>query len=401
MTDPLGPQPDSVTYVVSRWGAATETFVRREALAVQSCGVPVSVCSLRRPERVTGGAAAVPVTFLPFWAVLIGLMRMIMRRPRACLAVLSTVVVRSSRRNVLPQLAAAAAGLAWAGRGEVGHGTHVHAHFGWVAATASWAAATAADVPYSVVLHAFEIHDARYRDGFTEVPLRGAACVFTISDRDRAVVERRWGLCAQVLRMGVPRSWVVPETGARDDRLVVSVGSLLEKKGHAVLLEALARAVTPWRAVVVGAGPLASSLIARAEELGLEERVEFVGARPEAEVRALLRRAAVAALASVETRDGDRDGVPVALMEAMAVGAAVVTTTVGAIPELVEGAGILVAPGDAQALADALDDLADPEVRADWTVAGRRRVLDGWIAEENARRVAAFAAHRAAPSDAA
>jgi glycosyltransferase involved in cell wall biosynthesis len=325
-------------------------------------------------------------------AVVAGLGRAIARRPVACARVIATVVRRSAPRNMPSQLVATCIGLAWAGNGTVSE-DHLHAHFGWVAATAAWSAATVAGKPYSVMLHAFEMHSRRHVDRFTPIPLQEATRVFTESHRDRGIIRERWGVDATVVRMGVPRAWVDPSPVERDPWLIVSVGALRAKKGHDVLLRAVALADPRWRLAICGEGPLRADLEEQIAELGLDERVTLAGAQSEAEVHDWLHRAALSCLACVETPGGDRDGIPIALMEGLAAGTAVVSTYVGAIHELLEGVGTLVPSGDAAALASALDALRDPAVRARMAAAGRRRILEEFVAEEAAAPVVDLVRH--------
>lgn len=374
----------SIVYVVSRWGEPTQTFVRREAEATALLGARVSALSLKVPAATS---SPISTEHLGGPQVLAGVLRAVVRHPRTVLRVLYQVASRSARRNLAPQLAAAAIGIAWAGR-EDRSDRSLHAHFGWVAATTAWSAAVVAGRPFTIVLHAFELHGRRYHDRFTPVPIRAAAQVFVISAADRALLQERWAVNAIVLRMGVPSAWLAdrPDPTVDPNRLV-SVGSLIAKKGHDVLLEALARCPSPYRLEIIGAGPLEQQLLDQRHRLGLDGRVDLAGLVPEEEVRRRLRSAAVVVLAAREVPEGDRDGIPVALMEAMAVGAPVVSTSVGAIAELVEGVGILVDPEDPAALAAALEAMRDPEVRSAHAASGLARVKIGWTAEAGAQTV--------------
>ena len=137
------------------------------------------------------------------------------------------------------------------------------------------------------------------------------------------------------------------------------VASLQEYKGHAVLLEALAGAPALERVELelVGSGPLRAELEDRVQRLGLSQRVRFAGSVPEDVVRSLLERADLLVLPSVVARDGQMEGLPVVLMEALASGVPVVATRLSGVPELVEDerTGLLAAPGDAADLRDALE----------------------------------------------
>lgn len=380
------PEPKRIVYVASRWGEPSQTFVRREARAVRNLGVEIHTASLKRPPDRDG-------EWSPLWLgpieVITGLIRVLVSRPKATLHVLWTVVRRSSPRNSPNQLVAAAIGLAWVGSKRLPEG-HLHTHFGWVAATAAWASATVDDRSFSVMLHAFEIHVQRYQDEFTAIPLRAATNVFVQSDRDQAEVLAMSGVHAAILHMGVPEAWLEPVVGAEKEAdLIVTVGRLVDKKGFQILLDALAVSEKPWRLEVIGDGPLESSLSERVERLDLTDRVTLRGSLEEADVRVALRRAAVMSLPCIELASGDRDGVPTVLVEAMASGAAVVTTDAGSIPELVGDTGVIVAQRDRQALAEALDGLWEHDAREDLVHRARARVAADWTVERSAQIVIA------------
>ncbi|MDN4646986.1 glycosyltransferase [Curtobacterium sp. PsM8] len=166
-----------------------------------------------------------------------------------------------------------------------------------------------------------------------------------------------------VVPMGVDEAPIAAAT-ARETRVagrVLFVGRLVEKKGAVVLLDALERVtVAPTEVVVVGDGPLRRPLEARAGS-----GVSFVGARGKDALAAEYARASIALYPSVPAANGDRDGLPVALLEAMSAGCAVIASAVPGIVDVVEDGvnGLLVEPGDAVALAAAMDRLlADPDL---------------------------------------
>lgn len=146
---------------------------------------------------------------------------------------------------------------------------------------------------------------------------------------------------------------------------LLSVARLVEKKGLDFALLALARFFErhpnlSWRYRIVGDGPLRAHLEKRASDLGLSSRVEFLGSQASDVVTELYRESHVFLLPSVTSENGDMEGLPVVLMEAMARGVAVIATRHSGIPELLSPeAGWLVSERDAEALAQALEDYLD------------------------------------------
>ncbi|MHA1524195.1 MAG: glycosyltransferase [Alphaproteobacteria bacterium] len=161
--------------------------------------------------------------------------------------------------------------------------------------------------------------------------------------------------------------------------MIISVGRAVEKKGYSTLLDALAQlpAHVHWRFHHIGGGTLARKLAARAEKLGLADRITWAGSQPQSAVIALLARADIFALASCIAKDGDRDGLPNVLMEAQAQSVACLATRVSGIEEfIIDGqTGLLVAPGDTGALAAGLARMIGaPQTRRALAQAGLKRL---------------------------
>ncbi|MET0460836.1 MAG: glycosyltransferase, partial [Ilumatobacteraceae bacterium] len=190
---------------------------------------------------------------------------------------------------------------------------------------------------------------------------------------------------------------VAGSTGAAPDGplRIVSIGTAVEKKGFDVLVDAVARlrvGGTDVRLVLAGeAGPADETIAAAVAGHGLGDVVERRGPLSQPELVDLLGVSHVFALACRVAGDGDRDGIPNVLVEAMAAGVAVVSTRVSGIPELVTDGcdGLLVAPDDAAGLAAALARLAaDPALRARLAAAGRRTVAARFDGDLLTRRLA-------------
>ena len=173
----------------------------------------------------------------------------------------------------------------------------------------------------------------------------------------------------------------------------MSVGRLVEKKGFVDLLHALALLAGDgqgFRCRLYGEGPLLGELTALRDALGLADRVELMGPASSDQIIAALGTADVFVLTPQVTPDGDRDGIPNVLVEAMACGLPVVTTSAGGITELVDNDvnGLVCAPGDVAGIAGALRRLLrDPRLRARLATVARRTVEDGYDVDEAARRL--------------
>ena len=148
-----------------------------------------------------------------------------------------------------------------------------------------------------------------------------------------------------------------------------------------------------WRFVHIGGGALADRLKQKAARLGIADRIEWRGARPQPDVLAAYREADLFVLAAKIARDGDRDGLPNVLMEAQSQQLACVATLLPGIGELIEdgATGILVPPGDPPALAEALAALIrDPARRARLAAAGEARVRRDFDMRHGIDRLAAL-----------
>lgn len=241
----------------------------------------------------------------------------------------------------------------------------VHAHFGPNARRFLFARAQAA-APVVVTFHGYDFSSEPVRVGPSMY-----ARLFAVADAVTFNCEHARSVLESLgcppdrlrpLRVGVDVArFPFRERHLADGEAVriLTVGRLVEKKGHEIALRALAAArpsLPDVRYDIVGGGPLAGRLAEEARSLGLNDVVRLHGMRDSSYVRRLLADAHVFLLASTTARDGDQEGAPVVLVEAQACGLPVVTTTHSGIPEVVlaEESGLLVPEGDADALARAI-----------------------------------------------
>jgi len=239
---------------------------------------------------------------------------------------------------------------------------HVHAHFVNQPATAAWVIHRLTGVSFSITAHA---NDLFAGPAMLETKVREAAFVATISEYNVAFLRQRIpvGGRIEVVHCGVELDRFAFHERSTSSRLLC-VARLVDTKGHADLLRAfaaLADDLPRLRLDLVGEGPEAPRLAALCRELGISDRVRFHGPLPSDEVGKLMQESDLFVLASIPHRSGAMDGIPVALMEAMASGVPVVTTGLSGIPELVSDGetGLLVPPGRPDALAAAIRRLVE------------------------------------------
>lgn len=349
-----------VAYYVSRFPAVSETFVVRELDAVAADpAIEVELHALFPPPRETvvhpAALAWVARTHRPGpVAGLAALAWWLVRRPRATVAVLGTVTAAYGRvPRVLPRALATVALAAAHARGL--RADHVHAHFASYPALAAWVAWRLTGTPYSFTAHA---HDLFIHQAMLARKAADAAFVVAISEYNRRFLAEHAGTgpAVHVVHCGVePERFPFRPHEPGTPPRIACVATLKQQKGHAVLLHALA-GLDGARLDLVGDGPERAALEALAERLGVADRVVFHGSLPEAAVAELLAAADAFVLPSVIGPDGDMEGIPVALMEALAAGVPVAATRQSGVPELIEDGrtGYLAEPGDADSLRDAL-----------------------------------------------
>ena len=348
-----------IVYLFTTFPLLSETPAQREMRALARLPVELEIHSLWRGgcvfegapvHRVALGRLPLIAWYLPYWLV---------RRPRVFRELARRLA--ASRMPSLLNGGETLLGLVFAlchadrlARAER-RPDLIHAAWATGPATAAQLLSALTGIPFSMGAHAYDV----FRDGgdwLLDSKLRDAALVVTSS---RATLEELLTRGAEPGRtILVRRGFDVlparrPSRGRRVPLRILAVGRLIEKKGYPEQLAvyaALKAAGLAFEARIVGGGPLERALKRRATALGLAGLVHFVGPLPQEAVAASYGWADVLLFTGKVARNGDRDGLPNVVPEAMAFGVAIVARAVAGVPEAVEDGrtGVLItAPGTA------------------------------------------------------
>jgi len=390
-----------VVYLVSLFPCWSETFIVREIRELLKLNVDVRIVSLKPPSESLVQSEAItlldrvvyPKSFLTnAWRVLTS----IFRRPRLHVDVLRAIVAAHAHR---PATLVKALVVWWRAVGLARDvqrlaPEHIHAHWATYPSTAALVISQMLRCPFSFTAHA---HDIFLEDHLLARKLSQARFAVVISEYNRRYLsdylasQDREKL--QLIHCGVVLDQFPYRRDGREPRRILGIGRLDGIKGFSHLIEAcalLAARNEPFECDIIGDGPLRSELEAQIHKLGIAEQVRLRRAMKQEELRKELYGAGVFVLPSVRTPTGNMDGIPVALMEAMAVGTPVISTRISGIPELVEHqhTGLLVPPGDARELAKQIEYMFEnPEDAAALAERAREKVELEFDASKEARKL--------------
>jgi len=394
-----------LVYIVSRFPKVTETFVLREMLELQKLGVEIELFSLIHEHESVRHDDAAELERLGHYGneqplrQLAAQWHWMREAPHEYRAMWRSVIAAHGRSGPLAMKAAltTVVAAAWAVELQGSPVDRIHAHFATWPALAAWVVHRLTRIPYSFTAHAHDLY--LDRPMLTE-KLDDADFVVTISDYNLRFIRDLYGKTradkVSVVHCGVdvPRWRELGSSHSRGSRFeILAVGALEDYKGHRHLVEACSRLRArgiDFRCRIVGEGPQRAQLEQLIRLLRLADQVVLLGRRPSADVEKLLSEVDVFAHASIVTPHGKTEGIPVALMEAMASGVPVVATDVSGVTELVidQVTGLVVPPASAASLCLALEDLASsPALARTLARAGQEKVQHEFKLDDNAARL--------------
>lgn len=410
-----------IAYVLKRYPRLSETFIVNEIRAMERLGAKIHIFSLLPPE---------PPPHHPMVGTVAASVEAIPDRWHEFLRVVAKAHLSTLRAAPLGYLRAAARALGWAvtsGKpwavarnfaraGFVAAGCrsrgigHLHAHFINTPAAVTLLASLMTELPFSVTAHAKDLYLSPRRAvrRYLAAAEFVATCTQYNADYLRSVArpvhcDRIHPIYHGIDLDAFSAATTEPPPAAHRSATILSVGRLVPKKGHDDLIAACAllrAAGERVQCTIVGEGPERSALEAAVAAAGLGDTVTLPGAMTHKELIERYRSADIFVLAPRVTADGDRDGIPNVIAEAMAMGLPVLSTAVSGVPELVKDGetGLLVEPGDRDALARgmrrllgdralgaALAAAAQARLRAEfdlWSTTRRLHELFGVVADE-------------------
>jgi glycosyltransferase involved in cell wall biosynthesis len=387
-----------LVYLLSRYPGVSHTFFLNEVRELRKLGFTVDVVSINHPDRSQSS--------IPAYEAAEKEKTLYIKSTRVAEAIWIAVKTLLLRPHVFGRGLAAALRLGRSDLGAIlyalfyfaealilgdwmvsrGH-RHLHIHFGGPVATVGMLASLAWGFPYSMTVHGpDEFYDVEKY--YLREKIELAKFILCISDFSRSQLMRiaapeHWDKM-HVVRQGVDPQVFLPTPREREPEgalEILCVGRLVPSKGQLILLRACDMLVSQGyslRVRLVGEGPDRKHLETFAVRSGIA--VVFEGAKSHEETRQLLDRADVFALASFA------EGVPVALMEAMAMEVPCVSSCIAGIPELIRDGldGLLVPASSVEALAAALQRFfEEPLLRRSLGVAGRNRVIQVYNLPQN------------------
>lgn len=398
-----------IAYTLSRFPKLTETFILYEIVTLLDLGYRIQVWPLLK-ERTRVRHAEVErvmpyVVWLPFlspgvlWSNLI----LLAIRPGRYLGTFAAMIrgTWGSWNYLIGGLGIWPKSVHLARQLERGGVRHLHAHFANHPALAAWIVHRLTGIGYSFTAHGSDLH---IDQTMLAEKIDEARFVVTISHYNQIFIAEHVGAAradkVHIVHCGVDTDLFRPPEGPRQSAAqgplrILCIAALRDVKGHRHLIDACALLTTrgiAFRCELVGEGPMRRDIERQIASLGLTDKVLLLGPLPQKRILCKLREETdVVALTSILAPRGNREGIPVTLMEAMACALPVVSSHISGIPELVEDgiSGLLAAPGNAEAIANAMERLAsDPALRAALGHAARMRVVSAFDIHRNAGELA-------------
>ena len=361
-----------IVYILDTFPELSETFVLNEILELERQGKELIIISIGRPKgkiihpdffHLSSSVIYLPTSFFRLMVISFAQVAWLIRSPKKYVSFVIKAKTKVRDLSLLRLVKFIFLSSYIAQKIKYNEIKHIHTHFAgrstFVCMFVSWLL----DIPFSFTAHAADIF---INPKSLELKIKEAKFVATISNFNKNylienfMLEQSEADKIYIIRCGINfEKFKSHERMSTDPPLILCVARLIEKKGHEYLIRALdqlKKEGIKFKCVIVGEGPLGTALRDMVEKLHFKDEIIFTGALSQDQVLELYQQAFVFVLPCVEGKDKNKDGIPVALMEAMAMGLPVISTTLTGNPELIDDGrnGLLVQPNDGTVLAQAI-----------------------------------------------
>jgi colanic acid/amylovoran biosynthesis glycosyltransferase len=379
-----------VGYMVKMYPRLSETFIVNEILELERRGIDVTIFSLKKPDEgrfhPQVSRVKAPVFYLDSpeikkgWPVLSKDWLTLAPFKGRLWELFTELLIKGDSRSIeLFFSAASASAIAL----RIGL-DHLHAHFASTPATAAYFASRITGIGFSCTAHAKDIFRNTIDGALLEEKIQATRFLATVTQFNKRHILSGFPAVlpdkVRVVYNGIDLDlFDFAPYGSREPGLILAVGRLVPKKGFADLIIAcsiLKERGIPFRCVIIGNGEERSMLESMRSNFGLSDSLILAGPRNQTEVREYLRCASVFVLPCTLDTDGNQDALPTVLLEALAAGCPVVSTSISGIPEIVDAGvdGLLVNSGDPEAVASSIEYiLSVPQQAVEFALRGRQK----------------------------
>lgn len=358
-------KPKKIGYVLKRYPRYSETFIVNEILAHEAAGLEIQIFSLMYPtdghfQDVLGEVQS-PVKYLPQDYMEASIWWYYLNKANEVLPDLFQMleVFRNERFRHVYQAVELATIVRTTGI------EHLHAHFATSATNVARMASYLSNIPYTFTAHAKDIYHKDIHFVDLQSKIHDASSVITVSNYNLERLTKMFGSDKDKIKRvynGLDLRKLQYRTPKNRKPNIITLSRLVEKKGLDILVNAcdiLARRGVDFHCSIIGEGELESELLGQIKERNLQDKVELTGALPRTQVLQKFYNASILAAPAIVAKDGNRDGLPTSILEAMALGVPCVSTDVTGIPEVLKDnkTGILVPQNNSVELANAIEKL--------------------------------------------
>jgi glycosyltransferase involved in cell wall biosynthesis len=396
--------PAKIAYIVSRFPTVTETFILYEILELKRLGINIEIFPLLRQNEPVIHAEVeelkenIHYSSVFSYSTLLAQLHFLIKRPGKYIGVWWRVILGnlSSLKFLTRVLVTLPLAVKFAFQMERFGVEHIHAHWATHPTLAAYVIRKLTNLTYSFTAHAHDIFVERLMLG---EKIAESSFLITISEYNRKILYDLYGDIAVkktlVVRCGVDLNTFQPRKTRKSNGTftIICIASLKDYKGHMYLLRACSQLKingVDFCCLLIGDGYMRDQIEANIVQLELSDNVKLLGFQSRHQVKYLLTTADVMVLPSVVVTSGKKEGIPVALMEALAIELPVISTAISGIPELIEDGvtGLLVPERNARALVTAIMKVYHlPEFASELGKAGRAKIVQDYNLQTNVKKL--------------